>query len=152
MNQPYRLPLPLLRFSILNNVYMETFLYLCARACMWLVVSDCGPTDCSPPGSSVHGILQERGLEWVAIPFARGSSWPRDQTRVSCIAGRFFTIWATVPLYRLTDVAVWVLIQKAWDLWDLIGMQKWMKALSSHLISVEKTWGSLVWPEINSSF
>ena len=51
--------------------------------------------DCSPPVSSVHGILQARILEWVAISFSRGSSRPRDQTPVSCIAGRFFTIWAT---------------------------------------------------------
>ena len=50
--------------------------------------------DCSLPGSSVHGILQARILEWVAISFSRGSSWPRDRTPVSCIAGRFFTIWA----------------------------------------------------------
>ena len=49
--------------------------------------------DCSPPGSSVHGILQARIPEWVAIPFSRGSSWRRDQTQVSHIAGRFFTIW-----------------------------------------------------------
>ena len=48
---------------------------------------------CSPPGSSVHEIPQARILEWVTIPFSRGSSWPRDQTQVSCIAGRFFTIW-----------------------------------------------------------
>ena len=51
--------------------------------------------DCSLPGSFVHGILQARILEWVAIPFSRGSSRPRDPTQVSCIAGRFFTIWAT---------------------------------------------------------
>ena len=51
--------------------------------------------DCSPPGSSVHGILQARILEWVAFPFSRGSSQPRDQTQVSRIAGDFFTIWAT---------------------------------------------------------
>ena len=44
--------------------------------------------DYSPPGSSVHGILQARRLEWVAISFFRGSSQPRDRTRVSCIAGR----------------------------------------------------------------
>ena len=44
---------------------------------------------------TVHGILQARILEWVAFPFSRGSSQPRDQTRVSCIAGRFFTSWAT---------------------------------------------------------
>ena len=59
------------------------------------VVSDsCDLMDCSPPGSSVHGILQARTLEWVAISFSRGSSWPRDWTQVSCIAGRFFTDWA----------------------------------------------------------
>ena len=52
------------------------------------------PMDYSPPGSSVHGILQARILEWLAISFSRGSSWPKDQTWVSCIAGRFFTIWA----------------------------------------------------------
>ena len=51
----------------------------------------CNPMDCSPLGSSVHGILQARILEWVAIPFSRGPSWPRDGTWVSCIAGGFFT-------------------------------------------------------------
>ena len=51
--------------------------------------------DCSPAGFSVHGILQARILEWVAIPFSRESSWPKDQTQVSHIAGRFFAIWAT---------------------------------------------------------
>ena len=46
---------------------------------------------CSPPGSSVHGILQARTLEWVATPFSRGSSQPRDWTQVSHTVGRFFT-------------------------------------------------------------
>ena len=55
----------------------------------------CGPMDSSPPGSSVHGILQARILEWIAISFSRGSSQPRDWTLVSCTAGRFFTVWAT---------------------------------------------------------
>ena len=55
----------------------------------------CDPLDCSLPGSSVHGILQARILEWAAISFSRGSSQPRDQTWVSCIADRRFTIWAT---------------------------------------------------------
>ena len=57
------------------------------------VVSDsCDPTDCSPPGSSVHGILQARILEWAAIPSSRGSSRPGDQTHVSCVSclGRRF--------------------------------------------------------------
>ena len=51
--------------------------------------------DCSPPCSSVHGISQVRILEWVPIPFSRGSSQPRDWTQISCTAGQFFTIWAT---------------------------------------------------------
>ena len=55
----------------------------------------CDPMDCRPLGSSVHGILQARILEWVAITFSRGSSQLRNRTWVSCIAGRFFTVWAT---------------------------------------------------------
>ena len=51
--------------------------------------------DFNLPGSSVHGILQVRILEWVAIFFSRESSWPRDRSWVSYIAGRFFTVWAT---------------------------------------------------------
>ena len=53
--------------------------------------------DWSPPGSSVPGISQARILEWVAIPFSRESSWPRDWTRISCFAGGFFTIWEALP-------------------------------------------------------
>ena len=55
----------------------------------------CDPMDCSPPGCSVHGILQARILEWVAMPSLRGPSWPRNWTWVSCFTGRFFTIWTT---------------------------------------------------------
>ena len=51
--------------------------------------------DYSLPGSSVRGILQARILEWVAISYSRGSSRPKDRTQVSCVAGRFFTVWAT---------------------------------------------------------
>ena len=57
-------------------------------------LSLCDPMDYSLPGFSVHGIFQARVLEWVAISFSRGSSWPRDQTQISCIAGRCFTLWA----------------------------------------------------------
>ena len=52
----------------------------------------CNAMDCSPLGSSVHGILQARILEWVAVSFSRGSSQPRDQTQVSRIAGRRFNL------------------------------------------------------------
>ena len=62
-----------------------------AQSCLTL----CDPMDCSLPGFSVHGIFQARVPEWVAIFFSSGSSWPRDQTQVSHIAGRCFTIWAT---------------------------------------------------------
>ena len=55
----------------------------------------CKLTDCSWPGSSFHAILQERIFEWVVIPFSRGSFQPRDPSQVSCIAGRFFTMWTT---------------------------------------------------------
>ena len=53
----------------------------------------CDPMDDGPPGSFIHRILQARILEWVAIPFSKGSSWPRDQIWVSCVAGRLFTVW-----------------------------------------------------------
>ena len=53
------------------------------------------PMDCSPSSSSIHGILQARILEWVAISFSRGTSWLRDRTQVSCIAGRCFNLWTT---------------------------------------------------------
>ena len=53
------------------------------------------PMDCSPSGSSVHGIFQTRTLAWVtAIPFSSGTSQPRDRNQVSCTAGKFFIIWA----------------------------------------------------------
>ena len=54
----------------------------------------------SSPGSSVHRILQARILEWVAIPFSRGSSRPRGRTWASSVAGRFFTVWATREALR----------------------------------------------------
>ena len=55
----------------------------------------CNPMDCSLPGSSVHGILQARIMEWVAMLSSRGSSQPRNWIQVSCIASGFFTDWAT---------------------------------------------------------
>ena len=85
----------LLSFCLLEvkvNVYV-------AQSCLTL----CDPMDCSPPGSSVHGILQARILGWVAISLSRGSSQPSNQTQVSCTAGRFFTVWAI----RETPVVFW---------------------------------------------
>ena len=63
-----------------------------ARAQSLRRVRLCDPMDCSPPGSSVHGTSQAKILEWAAMPSSRGPSQSRDQTPVSHIAGRFFTI------------------------------------------------------------
>ena len=67
--------------SIISCLFSLKVKVLVAQSCPIL----CDPMDCSPPGSSVHGILQARTLEWIAIPFSRRSSQPRDQTQVSCI-------------------------------------------------------------------
>ena len=79
---------PWLRTSSLQNVKVKV---LVTHSCPTLF----NPLDCSLPGSSVYGILQARIQKWIAIPFSGGSFWPRDQVQVFCIAGRFFTIWAT---------------------------------------------------------
>ena len=74
-----------------------------AQSCLTL----CDPVDCSLPGSSLHGILQARVLEWVAMPFSRGSSQPW----VSCIAGRHFNLWATREAQRIVLFS-----------WDVLGV------------------------------
>ena len=71
---------------------------LCVCACaksLQSCLTLCNPMDYSPPGSCVHGLLQARILEWVAISFSRGSSQPRDRTQVSRIGGRRFNLWDT---------------------------------------------------------
>ena len=79
---------------------------LVAQSCPTL----CDPMDCSLPGFSVYGILQARIPEWIAILFSRGTSQPRDPNLVSCIVGRFFTVWATgksIHLYTHTTLHRW---------------------------------------------
>ena len=83
-------------FQVSQNIHQVVIslvaaLCLAHQACLTL----CDPVDCSPPGSSVHGILQARILEWVAMPSSGRSSWPSNWTMVSFIAGGFFTSWAT---------------------------------------------------------
>ena len=79
-----------LRTSFFIYCPPHVFKVLVTQSCLTL----CNSTNCSLPGSSVHGILQARVVDWVAIPFSRGSSLPRDQTQVS---HRFFATWATKP-------------------------------------------------------
>ena len=82
-------------------IYISSILF---RLRLWVAIlclvaqscpTFCDPMNGSPPGSSVHGILQARLLEWLAISFSRGSSSPRNQTQISHIAGRCFCLWAT---------------------------------------------------------
>ena len=78
------------------NDWNSVCVYLVTQSCLIL----CNLMECSLPGSSVMGILQARILEWIVIPSSRGSSQPRDQTQVSCIAVRFLTIWATREAWK----------------------------------------------------
>ena len=113
--QPYHYPFPilLLKGSTENNKkkqkepqcsYLGIGLNIdCVRVCVcYSCLTLCDPMDCSPPGSSFYGILQAWILEWVAMPFSRGSSPLRDWTYVSCIAGGFLTIWATREVQNFT--------------------------------------------------
>ena len=98
---------PILTFSFDNctiivqsiSIRGKWMKYVCVCLVAQLCQTLCNPTDCNLPGSSVHGILQARILEWVAFPSSRGSSAPSDWTQVSHIAGRFFTIWSTREVY-----------------------------------------------------
>ena len=74
----------------------------------------------SPPGSSVHGILQERILEQVVILFSRGFSQPGNRTQVSYIAGGFFTVWAT----RKTQQRFHNLLKQRFQIWFSVGIRK----------------------------
>ena len=79
---------------------MMGFCHCCCCSITQSCPTPCDPTDCSLPGSSIHGIFQARILERVAISFSRGSSRPRDRTQVSHLAGRHFTLSATREAYK----------------------------------------------------
>ena len=87
---PYRVigVLPQVANQNTKRLYSMKVKMLTVQLCLTL----CNSMDFSPPGSSVRGILQARILEWVDIPFSRGSSQLKDQTQVSCLAGRFLTV------------------------------------------------------------
>ena len=117
----------------------------------------CNPMDCSVPDSSIHGILLARILEWVTIPFSRGSSQPRDWTQFSLIAGRFFTVWATSEAPKMVQTLTkctqhvlssyymnqqshtWAFITEMWKLTltQYIGKYQYMNVLAT-LFIIEK--------------
>ena len=80
-----------------NNLKVKV---LAAQSCLTF----CNPMDCIPPGAFVHGILQARILEWVPIPFSKGSSLPRYGTQVHCMVGRFFNLSHRGSLSRLLTI------------------------------------------------
>ena len=83
----------------LVNLKWKVVKVLATQSCLTL----CDPMDCSPPGFSVHKVLQARILEFASISFARASFQPRYQTWISCFAGGFFTIWATREATRTLE-------------------------------------------------
>ena len=93
---------PKIYVSYILFIYEEVKWSEVAQSCLTL----CNPMDCSLPGSSLHGILQARILEWIAISFSGGSARLRDQTQVSGAAGRRFNLWATREAY-ITKTRIW---------------------------------------------
>ena len=93
------------------NVKLYSFKVTAHLCCCCLVPELCLPlchsTDCSLPGSSVHGISQARILEWVAISFSKGSFWPRDQTHVSCIGRRILYHWSPCSSLHRAEKKSW---------------------------------------------
>ena len=81
-------------FKSIRAAMTKILFYICIKVAQWCLTL-CDAMDCSPPGSSFHGILQARIVEWITMLSSKGSSWPREWTQVSCIWGRFFTVWAT---------------------------------------------------------
>ena len=80
-----------------RHIFYQLTIREAQLGCVWL----CNPIDCSLSGSSVHGISQVKILEWVAIPFCRGPSQPRDQTLVSCLGRQILYHWATLEAHTL---------------------------------------------------
>ena len=108
-----------------NKIYSPSHSMLCCTQSLQPHPTLCSPMDRSPPGSSVHGVLQARILEWVAMLSSRGSSQPRDRIHISCVscfAGRFFT---TEPPGQLSCTANWQLS----TLW--FKMSNFLKSLDS---------------------
>ena len=104
----------------------------------------CDPMDCSPPDSSVHGILQVRILDRVAISFCRGSSPPRNRTQVSWTAGKFFPIWATREATR-EAIYIWVVLRSYFTLYG----QNFLFSWEPHILISNILWW---YPELLTRF
>ena len=109
--------LPWINYKIYNKSVIKT-LCMCVHAkSLQLYPTLYDHMDCSPPGSSVHGILQARILEWVAMSFSRESSWPRDRIHVSYVSSIGRRVWSssttleapikTLSISQLSTVILW---------------------------------------------
>ena len=112
-----------------THTHTHSCIYICclvAQSCPTL----CNSVDCSPPGSSVHGLLQARTLEWVAISFSRRSSCLRDWTRVSCIDRWVLYHWAIKDAWKRYIDVLWK-VAKARKVWTRQkkrgGPESWVK-------------------------
>ena len=142
MSQPFVRRIQALYTACLSSLCGKNVLYIRLTVCVsHSVLSDSLRLHyCSPPDSSVHGLLQARILEWVAIPFSRGSFQPRDRTQVSGIAGTFFTSWTIREAHCIAFICVhsfihstkWGMVSKrknqhahgcrnVWSIWKLRG-------------------------------
>ena len=107
-----------------SGANQDSCIRMCAKS-LQSCPTPCDPMDCSPPGLSVHGILQARIPEWVAVSFSR-SSWPRDWTQISygsCVAGRFFTAQSPGEsrCFRMVWNNAWSSIRKVkWEILNLL--------------------------------
>ena len=109
---------------IYTHAHLYIYIYICTIDCVCVLVIQscptlCNPKDCSLPGFSVLGILQARIMEWVAIPFSRGSSQPRDQSWVSCLLqwqADSLPPEAHYWLYATIKNALWEILQRFWSL------------------------------------
>ena len=118
----YQTTLQILQFLLLKYYQMSLIFFLSYfYVCMCVLVTQSCLNLCNPMNCIAHqtplsmGIFQVRILEWIAIPFSRGSSQPRDRTLVSCFAGRFFTIWASreaLILFLFNAIWIFVLIAR----------------------------------------
>ena len=117
-----------------NNFMYYTIEIICSMFLSLSVMPDVSvtPKDCSPPGSPVHGILQTRILEWVSIPFSRGSSRPRDWTQVFHMIGRFFTIWASREApYAAYCCLIWISL----IIFTLL-LSKWVEIVLPYFVGI----------------
>ena len=122
---------------------------------LFFQVAQSCPTFCDPMDYTVHDILQARLLEWIAFPFSRGSSQPRDRTQVSHIAGGFFTSWATREAHGAYEISL-----KVYLLVGVIGscftypynnkLTEAMRILIEGEKIIKKTWSDVKWRGVYS--